>query len=176
MGTDPDADYAEYVAARLPALNRSAYLLCGGDRHAADDVVQATIEALYVHWKRARRADNVDAYVQRMLARTFVDSKRRGFAARVRLMWPGPEPRSGPDDPADHLDERDAVVRALRKLPPGQRAVLVLRYLCDQTIEETAHALGCSIGNVKAQTFRALAAVRPLLEPTVASLRRSEEK
>jgi RNA polymerase sigma-70 factor (sigma-E family) len=174
MGTDPDADYAEYVSARLPALNRSAYLLCGGDRHAADDVVQATIESLYVYWKRVRRVENLDAYVQRMLARKFVDAKRRGWT-RIRLMWPGPEPAPAHDEAPDHLDERDAVLRALRRLPPGQRAVLVLRYLCDQTIEETARALGCSTGNVKAQTSRALAAVRPLLEPTVVALRGPEE-
>jgi RNA polymerase sigma factor (sigma-70 family) len=57
------------------------------------------------------------------------------------------------------------VLTALRRLPPGQRAVLVLRFLCDQSIEDTARALGCSTGNVKSQTARALAAVRPLLEP-----------
>ncbi|GAA0924248.1 SigE family RNA polymerase sigma factor [Virgisporangium aurantiacum] len=166
MGTDPDGDYVEYVSARLPSLQHSAYLLCGGDRHTADDIVQATIEALYVHWNRARRADNLDAYVQRMLARKFVDSKRRGWAARVRLMWPAPEPAPPPDDP-DRADDRDAVLHALRRLPPGQRAVLVLRYLCDQSIEDTARALGCSTGTVKSQTARALAAVRPLLEPAL---------
>src|ERR1041384_4966907 len=122
MGTDPDGDYSEYVRARLPSLNRSAYLLCGGDGHAADDIVQATIEKLYVHWKRVRHVGNVDAYVQRMLARTFVDSKRHGWVRRVRLMWPGPEPE--PDEPVDPSEQRDAVVAALRRLPPGQRAVL----------------------------------------------------
>ena len=52
---------------------------------------------------------------------------------------------------------------ALRKLPKGQRAVLVLRFLCDLSVEETAAAMRCSTGNVKSQTSRALEAMRNLL-------------
>jgi RNA polymerase sigma factor (sigma-70 family) len=55
-------------------------------------------------------------------------------------------------------------VDALRLLPRGQRTVLVLRYFCDLSIEQVATTLGCSIGNVKSQTARALAAIRPLLD------------
>jgi DNA-directed RNA polymerase specialized sigma24 family protein len=55
------ADYVEYVSARLPALHRAAYLLCG-DAHRADDIVQATITTLSVNWRRASRADNLDGY------------------------------------------------------------------------------------------------------------------
>jgi DNA-directed RNA polymerase specialized sigma24 family protein len=43
--------------------------------------------------------------------------------------------------------------------------VLVLRYFCDLSVEASAQVMGCSTGNVKSQTARALAALRPHLEP-----------
>ena len=70
------------------------------------------------------------------------------------------------DRPVDlhvDVDSRTDIEAALRHLPQGQRAVLVLRFLCDLSVEETASALHCSTGNVKAQTSRGIAALRPLL-------------
>jgi len=114
------------VSARLPRLHRTAYLMCG-DADRADDLVQATLLALYVHWRRARTADNLDGYVHRIMARRFVDEKRRPWS-RVFLRGWVPD-RPVPAD--DSLDQRDRVLRALRSVPPGQRAVLVLRYFAD---------------------------------------------
>ncbi|GAA0931358.1 SigE family RNA polymerase sigma factor [Virgisporangium aurantiacum] len=148
-------DFAEYVSARTRAVHRSAYLLCG-DRHRADDLVQATFVSLFLHWRRARRADNLDAYVHRILVRRYLDEKRLGWN-RVRLMWTTPEPR--PADPGPS-DDRDLIMDALRRLPKGQRTVLVLRYFADLSVEDTADAMGCSPGTVKSQTARALAAIR----------------
>ncbi|MET0419714.1 MAG: sigma factor, partial [Actinoplanes sp.] len=85
-----DADYVDYVSARIPALRRLAYVLAG-DAHRADDLVQQTITTLYVKWKRAQAADNIDAYVRTMLVRTYVDEKRRAWS-RVRLFHELPEP------------------------------------------------------------------------------------
>ena len=154
-----EAGYTEYVTVRLPRLRRAAYLLCG-DVHRADDIVQATLVALYRHWANARRAENTDAYVHRMLVRRFLDERRLGWA-RVALTGRVPDrpaPESAAAEPAD-------IQAALRRLPPGQRAVLVLRFLCDLSVAETASALNCSEGNVKAQTARGLAALRPILGP-----------
>ena len=155
MGRDPDGEYAEYVSARLPRLHRTAYLMCG-DADRADDLVQATLLALYVHWRRARTADNLDGYVHRIMARRFVDEKRRPWS-RVFLRDSVPE-RAVPAD--DSFDDRDRVVRALRTVPPGQRTVLVLRYFADLSVEATAQALGLSPGTVKSQCSRGLAALR----------------
>ena len=65
----------------------------------------------------------------------------------------------------DGLLERDELLRAAGDLPPGQRAVLVLRYFDDLSVEETAAALGCSTGTVKSQTSRALSSLRAALTP-----------
>jgi RNA polymerase sigma-70 factor (sigma-E family) len=160
MRTDSEAEYVEYVTARLPALHRAAFLLCGGDADRADDIVQSTITRLYQRWRQASRADNLDAYVHRMLVHTFVDEKRRAWS-KVRL-----QPSSAADsavEPQIAVDDRNALVAALRTLPPRQRAVLVLRFLLDRSIEEVAEILGCSEGTVKSQTSRGLSILRDQL-------------
>src|SRR5690348_16512 len=47
MRSSSSAEYVAYVTARLPALHRAAFLLCGGDADRADDIVQSTITRLY---------------------------------------------------------------------------------------------------------------------------------
>lgn len=161
---DADGEFVEYVSARLPSLYRTAFLMCG-DAHLADDVVQQTITALYVKWRRVSRADNIDAYVHRMLVHKLVDEKRLSWT-KVRLLGSVPVPDRPPVTPYDDLAERDSLVAALAHLPRGQRTVLVLRFLCDLSLADTAAAMGCSEGNVKSQTARALAAVRQVLDVT----------
>lgn len=161
-------DFEEYVSTRLPALHRAAYLLCG-DADRADDIVQNTVTKLYRRWRIAREAENLDGYVHRILTRTFIDEKRLSWS-RVRLMgrpWGSQEANqwgmSGTvpgNPPQDQVDERRSVVDALRRLAPGQRAVIVLRFLCDMSVEEVATTLGCSEGTVKSQTSRGLVVLR----------------
>ena len=86
-------EYVKYVRVRIPALRRLAYHLCG-EEHTADDMVQETITKLYVHWKRASEAMNLDAYVRAMLVRTFLDDKRRGWS-RVNPDGDDPGPCRG---------------------------------------------------------------------------------
>jgi DNA-directed RNA polymerase specialized sigma24 family protein len=65
-----------------------------------------------------------------------------------------------PGEAPDAIVERLPIVALLNELPPRRRAVLVLRYCCDLSIEQTARALGCSAGTVKSQSARALATLR----------------
>lgn len=65
-----------------------------------------------------------------------------------------------PGEAPDAIVERAPVLALLNALPPRRRAVLVLRYCCDLSIEDTARALGCSTGTVKSQSARALATLR----------------
>ena len=158
MRPELEREYVEYVSGRIPSLHRTAYMLCG-DAHRADDIVQATLAALYVGWKRAVGADNIDGYVHRILVRRYVDERRLRWS-RVRLGEAQPDMVAA----ADHgIDERDELVTALRSLPKGQRVVVVLRFLNDLSVEATAETLGCSVGNVKSQCSRGLAALRAAL-------------
>ncbi|MEV4354598.1 SigE family RNA polymerase sigma factor [Nonomuraea sp. NPDC004186] len=168
MHAAEERDYVDYVTARLPALRRLAHYLCK-DAHRADDVVQMAITRLYVHWRRARAARDLDRYVDAMLVRCFLNDQRLGWWTRVRLAGSShevPEERAGP--PPD-LETRSVVRAALAKVPPRQRAVLVLRFLFDLPVTEVAEILGCSAGNVKSQSARGLATLREVLgdDPTL---------
>ncbi|NLT55583.1 MAG: SigE family RNA polymerase sigma factor [Actinomycetales bacterium] len=154
MGTEEDRDFCEYVMARQEPLRRSAFLLCR-DVHQADDLVQTTITKLYLNWHRACRANSLDAYAYTVLVRVFLDEQRRGWW-KVRLTDRTPDRVAEPEDTATRLSVRDA----LATLRPRHRAVLVLRYYQDLTIEQAADALRCSPGTIKSQTHRALEALR----------------
>jgi RNA polymerase sigma-70 factor (sigma-E family) len=145
-----EVDFHEWVAARRASLRRTAFLLCG-DWYLADDLVQDMLVRMYAAWGRMSRGREPDAYARRVLLNLYLDHGRR----------PGRRDRAAP--PAPELGQRDLVVRALSQLPPGQRAVLVLRYWEDLSVEQTASALNTSPGNVKSQTSRGLVALRAAL-------------
>jgi RNA polymerase sigma-70 factor (sigma-E family) len=155
-----DAEFTEYVAARLTALRRVAYLLCW-DWDRADDLVQGAITKMYVHWGRVRAVEHADSYANVILVREFLSDRRSGWARRVTL---GTEIPDRPAASADHdaaLDVRSAVAG----LPSGQRATLVLRFYCDLNVDQAAQVLGCSAGTVKSQTAKGLDSLRRALEP-----------
>ena len=155
-----DAEYSEYVAARLSSLRRLAAVLCD-DWQRADDLVQATLIKLYVRWGRVRAATHPDAYARAVLVREFTHERRSGWVKRVSLS-------SGVTDSPVAAVDHDAVLdlrAAVAALPPRQRATLVLRYYCDLNVDQSAEILGCSPGTVKSQTSRALSAVRRALGP-----------
>jgi RNA polymerase sigma-70 factor (sigma-E family) len=159
-----DADYTEYVAARLSSLRRLAAVLCD-DRQRADDLVQATLVKLYVHWGRVRAASHADAYARAVLVREFLHERRSVWVKRVRLSGRVTESPAAAVDQDAVLDLRAAVAA----LPARQRATLVLRFYCDLSVEQSAEILGCSPGTVKSQTSRALDAVRRALGPAHAA-------
>jgi RNA polymerase sigma-70 factor (sigma-E family) len=157
---DDERHYVDFVSSRLPWLRKVAFLLCQ-DWHRADDIAQAAITKLYVHWRRASRADNLDGYARRVLVREFLSARRTAWVNRVDLT-------AGPVGDGAVMDAdpamRMAVRTALVDVPPRQRAALVLRYYCDLSVEETAELLGCSTGTVKSQTSRGLGSLRRALD------------
>ena len=157
MTPPADDEFADYMSARLASLRRLALLLCQ-DWHRADDLVQATMTKLYLHWARAVAADSTDAYVRAMLVREFVRERRTNWARRVSLTEP-PEAAAPPADREGFLDLQAAV----SALPARQRAVLVLRFYCDLNVEQSAQLLGCTQGTVKSQTSKALTTLRRVL-------------
>jgi RNA polymerase sigma-70 factor (sigma-E family) len=159
--TDRDTAFAEYFAARSDAMRGTAFLLCG-DWHRAEDLTQVAFTKLYVAWNRVGRHEVLDGYVRRTLVRTFLDEGRLGWWRRVRTSDTPPEPvavDAGPED-------RVAVLAALSFVPRRQRAVLILRYWEDLSVDETAELLGCSAGTVKSQAARGLSTLRAHLSPT----------
>ncbi|MFG1656743.1 SigE family RNA polymerase sigma factor [Micromonospora chersina] len=162
--SDRDAAFAAYFAARSDAMRGTAYLLCG-DWHRAEDLVQSTFTKLYLAWNRASRHEVLDAYVRQILLRTFLDERRRGWWRRERVNAEATERAVTAESP----EERLVLLRALADVPPRQRAVLVLRYWEDLSVEETASLLQCTPGTVKSQAARGLETLRRLLAPTLAA-------
>ncbi|KAA2254965.1 SigE family RNA polymerase sigma factor [Solihabitans fulvus] len=161
--TDRDAAFTEYFAARSGAMRGTAYLLCG-DWQRAEDLVQTTFAKLYLAWRRISRHEVLDAYTRQTLVRTFVSEGRRGWFRLERVAE-----QAGDDRIAESTglpEERLVLLAALAKVPPRQRAVLVLRYWEDLAVEETARLLGCSTGTVKSQAARGLQTLRGLLDTT----------
>ncbi|MEU1601790.1 SigE family RNA polymerase sigma factor [Micromonospora matsumotoense] len=166
---DRDTAFAAYFAARSEAMRGTAYLLCG-DWHRAEDLVQTAFTKLYLVWNRVSRHEVLDAYVRRILVRTFLDERRRGWWRRERV---GGEQTDRPTPP-EAPETRLVLLQALAAVPPRQRAVLVLRYWEDQSVEEVAALLGCSAGTVKSQSARGLDTLRGLLSPTPSGARKGQ--
>jgi RNA polymerase sigma factor (sigma-70 family) len=152
-----DAEYEDYVRSRLARWRRTAFLMCG-DWDRGDDLVQRMLTELYRIWPKARAAHSLDGLVRTMLVRRLLDERRLGWS-RVRLTWDLPDRSTNDPDVDGKLD----LGSALRRVPPRQRAVLVLRFLHDLSIEETAQTLRCSVGTVKSQTSKGLTALRAVL-------------
>ena len=159
MSAESDEEFREFMRGRWPAMVRLAYGLTGDLGHA-EDVAQAAFARAYASWSRVARTGDPDAYVRRIVINENNSRFRRRRVAE-RLVDAVPEP-SGPRtaDTADALGDSDALLKALRRLGPRQRAVIVLRFWMDMSEAETAAALDCSVGTVKSQASRALAALR----------------
>jgi RNA polymerase sigma-70 factor (sigma-E family) len=146
--------FARFVLESYAGLLRRAYLLVG-DHGRAEDLVQTALAAAYPRWDRI---DEPGAYLRTSMVRTAIGWRRRRWSAEQptdRL----PE-RVSSADPTGDTELAMVLHRALRSLPPEQRAVLVLRYYDDASESEIADLLGCSPGTVKSRAARALAALR----------------
>ncbi|WP_328788285.1 MULTISPECIES: SigE family RNA polymerase sigma factor [unclassified Streptomyces] len=165
MKSAQEDEYLEFVTARAKAMYRSAYVLAAGDTHLAEDLVQETLGRMYVHWKRVARADNPVAYAQTVLVRTFLSLRRRRSTGERPLGRMPDRAAAGPDTAL-----RLALLDALGQLPPRDRAVLLLRYWEDRSIEETAQMLRLSSSAVRSQGTRALGRLRALLGDSLADL------
>jgi RNA polymerase sigma-70 factor (sigma-E family) len=152
-----DDEFAEFAAAASGRLRRVAFMLCG-DWHTAEDLAQTALAKVYVSWRKIKRRDAAQAYAARILLNVYLADKRTKRAGELLFSEP-------PDGlaPVPAADTRIVVLDALATLPPKSRAVVVLRYYEDLSVDQVAGLLGCSAGNVKSQTARALDKLRPLL-------------
>ncbi|MEU3224280.1 SigE family RNA polymerase sigma factor [Streptomyces sp. NPDC006976] len=154
MRSDDHAALHAFVESRRTALFRSAFLLCG-DRHEAEDLVQTTLVKVVLGARRHGRLDNIEAYARKTLVNTFIAARRR-FWRREQAYGELPDRAAQAPD----TDTGLAVRAALARLTPRQRAVLVLRYWEDLSVEATAEMLGMRENTVKSHAARGLAALR----------------
>ncbi|MEU3446329.1 SigE family RNA polymerase sigma factor [Streptomyces thermolilacinus] len=159
-------EFMEFAAGRTKHLFRSACLLTSGDVHLAEDLTQETLRRMYVAWGRrlGRRIDNPAAYAQTVLVRVFLSHRSRRASGEVVVA----ELPDGAAPAGCDPDTRVALLHALAQLAPKDRAVVVLRYWEDRSVEETAHAMNTSAAAVRTRSTRALARLRTLLGPSLA--------
>ncbi|MFE0464879.1 SigE family RNA polymerase sigma factor [Kitasatospora sp. NPDC058965] len=151
-------DFLEFAEARSGPLFRTAYLLTGGDSHLAEDLVQEALSRMYVRWRRLSRLENPAGYAQTVLANTFLSLRRRRSSSE----------KVTEEFPELAVSDRDSALRvtlldALRQLSPPDRAVLVLRFWEDRSVEQTAADLQLSATAVRSRSHRALGRMRTLL-------------
>jgi RNA polymerase sigma-70 factor (sigma-E family) len=162
-----------FVALACDDLLRTAYLLVW-DLTAAEDLVQECLFRTARQWPRVRSMDHPKAYARRILVNLALDgAKRRHRHQReldvrdnLLLEIRGDEAASAA---FARVDKTSELKDALRTLAPRQRATLVLRYFEDLSEAQVAELLGCSVGNVKSTTSRALARLRHVLAPISAA-------
>lgn len=152
-----DAEFVEYATARAKRLRDLAYLMCG-DWHQAQDLTQQTLAKMYVSWRRIRQRESLDAYARQVLLRELLMEKRR-LRSTERPVSYLPD-RSAPPDPTDL---RVTLLEALGRLAPNRRAVIVLRFWEDHSVETVAEIMRTSPGAVKSLTVRALQQLRLIL-------------
>jgi RNA polymerase sigma-70 factor (sigma-E family) len=150
-------EFTEFAAAASPRLRRAAFLLCG-DWHTAEDLTQTALAKVFVSWRKIARQDAAHAYATSTLVNTYLADKRRKRPAEV-LTGQLPERPVEPPPP----EARVVVLGALATLPARARAVVVLRYWADLSVDQVADMLGCSPGTVKSQSARALDKLRAVL-------------
>jgi RNA polymerase sigma-70 factor (ECF subfamily) len=146
------------------------------DVNLAEDAVQ---QALVIAWRelpRLRDPDRFDAWLQRMLVHSCYSEARqkRAWMSNIRVLpIDGP---AGPDEYASLVD-RDEVERGFRRLPPEQRAILVLHHYLGLPLSEIADVLDVPPGTARSRLHYAHRAMRALLEadarPTAAAGRSS---
>jgi RNA polymerase sigma-70 factor (sigma-E family) len=157
-----DADFDDFVRTSSTPLLRTAYLLTGDHGHA-EDLLQTALLRTARRWRSARVEPT--AYARRVLTNLakdrWRDRSRRPAEAPAHEFIEAPA--AGDDESSSRAALRETLLPAVLQLPMRQRAVLVLRYFEELSLEETAAALDCSVGTVKSQAHRALARLRELL-------------
>jgi RNA polymerase sigma-70 factor (sigma-E family) len=160
-------EFTAFMREAKDPLHRMAFLL-SGDAHRAEELTQQTFERCYRHWHKARQGDPL-VYARRVLANLRIDAWRR--TRREVLTGPDELPqddvrisRPSARMPTRTVDDRDAVVRALLRLPLKQRRVVVLRHLLDLSESEVSDELGIPLGTVKSTASRGLAHLRAILD------------
>jgi len=166
IGMKTGREFEDFVRARSAALLRTAYALVGDYGHA-EDMLQTALLRTARRWGAAREAP--EAYARQVLVNLCRD-RVRWLRRRPResVLFEGAGPPGVVDGLAEQVGQQRSLIQALAGLPAGQRHVVVLRFLEDLSVAETAGLLGISEGTVKSYTARALSRLRVTLNDTPA--------
>ncbi len=164
VGSDGRVGFDAWVRDRRPALLRAAVAITR-DRDSAEDLLQTTLTKVYLSWDDVRDQAALDGYARRVMANTQSSWWRRGWRPRETAAADVAGGLASATDGFAAVDAREVLRPLLRSLPPQQQSTVVLRYLQERSVAETARLLGVSTGAVKSQSSRALATMRRACRP-----------
>lgn len=159
MVSEPRSDLADLYVRHVPAANRLAFLLTG-DRVLAEDLVHDAFVRCVGRFGHLRAYEAFDAYLRRTIVNLHTSRLRRLRLERAFLTQAKADPDRHATTVLPDVAGRQDMWRRVLRLPPRQRAVLVLRYYEDLSERETAAAMRCSVAAVKSLTARATSALR----------------
>lgn len=172
MQESDEERFTEFVRAHTASLFRTAYLMTG-DYQRAEDVLQAALVRVYLHWSRVDAMDHPVAYARRVVVNQSVSWWRKR-SSRESLLTLRDEPAW--DGRLDEVAEHERVWRAVLSLPRRQRAVTVLKYYEDMDQAQIAETLGMAPGTVKSHSHAAVRRLAELLgEPETAPVLPTKE-
>lgn len=161
------ADFETFMNREVSSLRRIAFAW-SNTVEDADDALQETLERLYSKWKTVEQADQPSTYARVVLLNVL---RRRNFLAkRSEEYWRGEADRINANPGVEDSHENNVLLSielatALRALGRKQRAIVILRYVDDKSVEDVSRILGISPGSVKKQTSRAKKNLQKSLEP-----------
>ena len=164
-------DHDALIAQQIPRLRRYARALTG-DRSAADDLVQDTLERALSRFHLWRRGSDLRAWLFTIMHNIYVNQARSRARHQHEALEADPAAEALRGRDPEWLELRD-LSAALARIPDEQRTVLLLVGLEQFTYEEAARILEVPIGTVMSRLSRGRERLRALLggEGGVASLK-----
>jgi RNA polymerase sigma-70 factor (ECF subfamily) len=156
------AAFAAIATAAYDRLHKVAHNILG-DANLADDAIQSAFLAMWQGLPGLRDPERFEGWSYRTLVRACYAEARERRRWVPNLLTQTPDVSATVDDLRAVLD-RDQLERGFRRLPVEQRAVIVLRFYADLTLDGVAEALNVPVGTVNSRLVRALAALRAVLD------------
>lgn len=166
----PD-DFQVLVTAYQAPIFRVAYRLTG-NRDDAEDLVQETLIEAYAAFGRFHPGTRFDQWIYRIMTRNYIDRYRRRKRMETVSIEQALEDGAAMDfpdsasDPQQVLDRNvwsEPIQKALERLSPDFRAVVVLCDVQELSYEEASRVLRCPVGTVRSRLHRARAQLRQWL-------------
>jgi len=153
--------FAALTRRHLDSAYRLAWAILG-DGADADDAIQDAFASAWRARRSLREPERFDAWFGRILVNVCRQRLRQRARSPIRSLSDPVEPAIA-DSSAD-TSTRDAISRAMARLDPDHRIVVVLRYWADLPVDEIAVRLDLPAGTVKSRLHYALRSMRPRLE------------